>query len=105
MKKDIVKNALINAGVTAAYIITLVFLLSHAESVFGKEDPENKFFIPVIMLLALVISATVTGAAVLGRPVTWYLDGKKKEAFRLLAATIGVLMVIAVIFVTIAIPR
>jgi hypothetical protein len=105
MKKDIVKNAFINAGITAAYIIILVFCLTNAESIFGEKDPENEFFIPVIMLLVLVISATVTGAAVLGRPVTWYLDGKKKEAFQLLATTIGVLMVIAVIFVTIAIPR
>lgn len=41
------------------------------------------------MLLLFVISATVTGFLILGKPITLYLDGAKKEAFRFLAMTVG----------------
>jgi len=41
------------------------------------------------MLLLLVISVAITGFAVFGKSIMWYLDGKKKEAPSLLFLTIG----------------
>lgn len=48
------------------------------------------------MLLLLILSATVTGSLVLGRPILWYLDGKKKEAVSLFVATVGFLFLITI---------
>ena len=40
------------------------------------------------MLLLFVVSATITDLLVLGKPIYLYLEGKKKEAFTLLIATL-----------------
>lgn len=60
---------------------------------FGEKDD---FLAPVFALLLFVISATVTGLLVLGRPLALYLGGAKKEAFAFLSATLGWLAVFLV---------
>ena len=48
---------------------------------------------PVLFLMLFVLSAGVTGALVLGRPVLKYLDGDRKGAIYLFCATLGWLFV------------
>lgn len=97
MNKTIIKNALINAGITFAYIALIATFLSNIEKIFKNAPSEDTVFAPIMMLLLFVISASVTGLAVLGRPIAWYLDGKRKEAVTLLISTIVCLIIFAVI--------
>lgn len=94
MKNSILKFAAMNALGTALYIAFVGSFLFYAPHIFGTNKKEDTVFIPIAMLLLFVLSASVTGLLVLGRPVLWYLDGKKKEAISLLMTTIGFLFLI-----------
>ncbi|MBI3934148.1 MAG: hypothetical protein HY316_05620 [Acidobacteria bacterium] len=85
----ILKNALFNAVATAAYVIAVGSFLFYAPKVFGRG---NSVLIPIAMLLLFFFSAALTGALILGRPVLWYLDGKKKEALSLLVSTLAIFL-------------
>ena len=87
------KTALFNALATVAYV-TLVgaFMSWGGQAQLGRG---NFFLIPVALLLLFVFSAALTGYLVFGKPVLWYLDGKKKEALELLFTTLGILSVIS----------
>jgi hypothetical protein len=92
------KYALINAGVTALYIVGLVTFIANMESVI-----EESFLVPALMLILFVFSAAFTAAMILGRPILWYLDGKKKEAVSLFIWTLGCFFVMGLaLFVIIA---
>jgi hypothetical protein len=92
----ILKTAFIHATATALYVATLVSCIFYA-----PKTPDQSFAIlmPIIMLLLFVFSAAVTSSLVFGRPLLWYLDGKKKEALTLLGYTLLVLFVIIVLAV------
>jgi hypothetical protein len=94
MDKIIVKRSVINALATAVYVTAVGLFMFNANTIFGKED---KFLTPVVALLMLVLSASVTGSLVFGQPVMWYLDGRKKQAMQLLGATLGGLAVITLL--------
>ena len=96
ISKNIIKNAVINAVLTFAYVGILVFLIFNAPNVIKESDGENTILIPLVMLLLFIFSAGLTGSLVFGRPILWYLDGRKKEALHLLAWTLGILLVIVV---------
>jgi hypothetical protein len=53
------------------------------------------------MLTLFVVSAAVTGSLVVGRPILLYLEGKKQEAARFFGYTLGWLVAILVLLVTI----
>lgn len=101
MQKHILKNALINAGATATYILLVVWFMSNIENLFDGPEPSDSILVPVIMLLTFVVSAAITGFAVFGRSIMWYLDGQKKDAVKLLGATIVFLVLIALILLSI----
>ncbi len=90
----IVKQAAYNALATTAYVTFIGAFLSYVPRFFGKHDTA---LIPVVMLLLLVCSAGLTGSLVFGQPILWYIDGKKKEAFHLLRATLGILFCITML--------
>ncbi len=96
MSNKIVKHALLNALVTALYIVALVSSVFYVPKLLGLENVETTL-IPIGMLCLLVFSAALTGFLMFGRPVLWYLDGKKKEALSLLAWTLGFFFVITVV--------
>lgn len=93
MHKPIFLHAGINAGATALYIIGIAVFLSNTQYIFGTEEPKS-FIVPAAMLSLFVLSAAVTGALVLGRPILWYLAGAKREALSLFIATIFCLALI-----------
>lgn len=96
MKNTIIKFAGLNALGATLYIVLVASFLFYGPQFFATKT-EDTVFIPIAMLLLFVLSASVTGLLVLGRPVFWYLDGKKKEAVSLLMTTIGFLSIITVI--------
>ena len=93
IKPPILKFAALNAISTTLYIALVASLLFYAPHIFSK-DTGNTVLIPIYFLLLFVLSASVTGSLVLGRPILWYLDGKKKEAVSLFVSTIGFLFLI-----------
>lgn len=96
MNNTILKYAGLNAAGTALYIALVSTFLFNASAIFGK-DREDTVLAPIAMLLLFVLSASTTGLLVLGRPIFWYLEGKKKESVLLLIATLGVLFLITVL--------
>ena len=94
MDKMIVKRAVVNALATAAYVTVIGLFMANANTVFGKHD---KFLTPVVVLLLLVLSASVTGALLFGQPAMWYADGKKKQALQLLGLTLASLAVLTLL--------
>ena len=91
----IIRRAFIDAVGTAVYVILVVLLVSSMQ-VFSSE--KETIVIPMAMLLLLVCSAAITGFLVFGKPVMLYIDGKKREAILLLSYTIGILVLITIVF-------
>lgn len=87
----ITKYALINALLTTLYVSLVATFLFYASKIFGKA--EDFALIPIAMLMLFVLSATICGILVFGKPVMWYLDGKKKEAVSLLIGTVAFLLI------------
>ena len=99
MHKDIIKNAAVNASLTALYVFLVASFLFYVPKVLGIEGDNNTVLIPVLMLLLLVFSVALVGVLIFGRPLLWYLDGKKKDAISLLFYTLVIfLLIIAVLF-------
>jgi len=86
MQKDLLIQAGGRAAATLVYISVVAWVMSNGSRWFGEKDTA---ITPVFILLLFVVSATITGFLVLGKPVTLYLDGAKKEAVRFLFATVG----------------
>ncbi len=103
MKKfNYLSRSFINAAGTFAYIFIIVWLGSHSQQII---DQSNSFLTPVFMLLLFVVSASITGLLVLGKPVLLYLGGFKKEAFALLFATLAWLILFLIIIAIVLIAK
>lgn len=83
------KHSLINASLTALYVGKVGVFMFYAPQIFTSE---NTALLPIAMLLLFVFSAALTGLLIFGRPVLWYLEGKKNEALTLLFYTLGILL-------------
>lgn len=92
MKNTILKHAALNALATALYVILVASFLFYAPKTIVP-GPDT-VLVPIVMLLLFVFSAALTGVLVFGRPILWYVDGKKKEALSLLAATLLIFLII-----------
>ncbi len=90
-KKNILWGFVDAVGVFA-YISLVALFFFNVEKIFVEK--EDSFFAPVFFLLLFVISACITGALVLGRPVWLYLNGFKKGSVMLLAYTVAWLFVL-----------
>lgn len=75
------------------YIIGVAWIMSQGNEVFGTGQ---QFWAPVGFLLLFVVSASIVGALVLGRPAYLYFGGAKKEGAMLLVLTICWLLVCTV---------
>ncbi|MBI2409552.1 hypothetical protein HYV30_00735 [Candidatus Kaiserbacteria bacterium] len=90
MNKDIIGYAALHGGAVALYISGIAFFINNADRWFGRlEDTPAA---PVLMLTLFVLSAAITGSLVLGRPLIWFLDGKRREAVALFISTLAVLL-------------
>lgn len=93
-------HSFICAVFTTFYIVVVALIIQNGEKIFGKM---NNFFGPVAFLLLFVLSAAITGALVVGRPVLLYLEGKKTEAVKLFLYTVSWLLIITLIIFAIMI--
>ena len=89
-KSSFILKSFIHAAGTFMYICGVALIFFNAQKIFGET---KSFLIPVMMLTLFVLSASITGLLVLGRPMWLYLDGHKKEAVTFLFATLGWLAV------------
>lgn len=90
-KKQLQLSFLHACGVVL-YIGILMTSLMFADSVFGKSS--LGYAAPFFMLLLLVISATITGSLVLGRPILLYVEGHKKDGLKFFGYTLAWLVLI-----------
>ncbi|TRZ81667.1 hypothetical protein D4R86_02335 [bacterium] len=97
-KSDYFLKSLVNAAGVFVYVSVVAWILFDGQVIFGKA---SGFLIPLLLLLLFIVSASVTGLLVLGKPIHLYLSGFKREAFRLLFATLEwlVIFLIAVVIV------
>ena len=93
-KFDYIRKSFIHAAGVFMYIGAVAWFMFNVKDFFSGPDTVAA---PVFMLLLFVISASVTGSLVLGKPISLYLDGLKKEAFTFLFITIGWLAVFLVL--------
>lgn len=100
MKQDILKYACINSILTALYIVLVGSFFFYVPRHFAFVDKPDTVFAPIMMLMLFVFSASITSALVLGRPLLWYLDGKKKEAISLFIHTLIVFFFIILLAFT-----
>ncbi|MBI1754695.1 hypothetical protein HY250_00375 [Candidatus Azambacteria bacterium] len=95
MKNTIIKTAFLNALLTALYIVAIASFLFYGPKAFGSHNADT-VLVPIVMLSLLVFSVALVGSLLFGRPVLWYMDGKKKEAVSLLAHTLGIFLTITI---------
>lgn len=96
MPKKIIKLAFLFALGEGIYISLVALLLFTIGKLFGSK-PDPAIIAPIAFLLLFVISAAISGALILGKPVMLYLDGKKKEALQLFSFTVAWLVVFLII--------
>ncbi len=97
-KTNYILKGFINAGGVFVYVSLIALLGFNSQNIFGGVEEPN-LLIPLFMLLLFIISASITGLLVLGKPVILYLDGQRKEAFQLLFITIGWLVVFLLVVI------
>ena len=95
-------KSFLNALGTFAYVFAVAWSLFNGKGIFGEEE---SFLIPVFMLLLFVISASITGLLVLGKPIHLYMNNMKREAFTMLFATLGWLIVFALLVMVALLDR
>jgi len=96
MKQSKYYISFLSASGVFIYVASVAWFLFNGEAIFGEGE---SFIIPLFMMLLFVISAAVTGLLVLGKPIHMYLSGSKKEAFTVLFATLGWLVLFLIIIV------
>jgi hypothetical protein len=95
--KPIIKVAATNAIATALYVVSIGTFMFYVPRMFAED--KDTVFIPIAILMMFVWSASVCCALLFGRPILWYMDGRKKEAVSLIFATLGIFFVITVLAV------
>ena len=91
MKNKTILHTLGHALLVFLYVSGVAWFMFNGKVFFGEFQ---NFWGPVFMLLLFVLSATIVGTLVLGRPILLYLSGEKSEAVRFLVYTIFWLLVI-----------
>ncbi len=92
--KSLYKQSLVHSLGILAYIAAVSHVMTNGEKWFGKMD---NFIGPIAFLLLFTLSAFVVGLLGLGKPIMFFLDGKKKEAVMLVSLVAGWLFVFTII--------
>ena len=94
MEKKLVLAGLLSALGEGVYVFLVALFMFNSTKIAGNEPGIVGI---VSVLLIFVISAALSGAIVLGKPILLYLEGKKSEAIKLFGMTIGWMLVLLVI--------
>jgi len=89
------KNPIFNALSASAYITLVVTVMSFATQPL-KNKPDT-FFAPIVFLSVLTLSAAVMAFLFFYQPLLFVIEGKKKEAIRLFAKTVGIFAAITLV--------
>lgn len=84
----------LNSIGVGVYVLAISLIIRNGERIFGQM---NNFLGPAVFLLLFVLSASITGALVLGRPVWLYFENRKAEAIKLFSYTIVWLFVLTLV--------
>jgi hypothetical protein len=90
-KNKIALHALGNSLVAACYVALVAAIMSGAETFAQKA---GSILGPTGFLLLFASSAAILGLVVFGRPLTWYLEGKRADAITLAIYTVCFLLII-----------
>lgn len=96
MKLKIREQAFINSLLAFIYIILIVLFMNNGAKLFGEDD--RGILAPIGILSLLVLSATVMGILIFGKPIMFFIDGNKKDAIKLTTYTIIGFFIITVIY-------
>lgn len=96
MNKNILGRSLLHACLAVVYVFLIVMLMRNGEKLFGND---SKILGTMSFLLLFVVSATVMGFLVLGKPILMYIENKKKEALWMFFGTLSWLTVFLVVVV------
>jgi len=95
-KSQYILNSFLSALGVLGYVCLIGWLLFNGENIFGKQD---SFIMPILLLLLLIISASITGLLVLGKPIHLYLNGLKKQGITLFLVTLGWLAIFSLVII------
>ena len=96
---SVLRTALVNALSTALYVGVIGLFLFYAAQM--RLAQAKTVLVPIAMLMLLVFSVALVGALIFGRPVLWYLDGRKQDSLFLLTAILAILFAVTVaVFLT-----
>lgn len=95
MKLSLSQQSFLNALGTVAYVAIVAYFLFNSKTIFG--EVEDSFLIPMFMMLLLILSATVTGFLVIGKPLQLYLSDQKSQALKLLGRTLAWVAIFAIV--------
>lgn len=79
------KNPIVNAVSAFLYIVVLALVMSWGTKNMQRPDT---YLAPMVALSVFTLSAAFMGYAICLKPLTLYLDGKKKAAIKLFLQTI-----------------
>jgi hypothetical protein len=91
-KMNIYVSGLIDAVLAGGYVLFAALFMTYVPRAFGPE--EGGIFGFFLFIMFFVLSASVMGTLVLGKPVMLYIDGQKKDAVKLLGITLGWMFVV-----------
>lgn len=100
MKKELVKYSFLMAVGELVYIFLVVLFMRNAQEILGNDQ---NIVSTMTFLLVVVLSASISGGLVLGKPIMLYLDNKKKEALTLFGFTLGWFLLFIIIAIIISI--
>ena len=83
--------SLLNALGVLLYTSGVAWILFNGQRIFGKFQ---SVWAPLAFLMLFVLSATIVGLLVFGRPGVLYLNGARREGIALLFATVGWLFIL-----------
>lgn len=104
MAKKLIQQSFLLALGEGIYISLVALLMFSVEKLFGSK-PDPVIIAPIALLLLFVVSASISGALILGKPTMLYLDGKKKEAVQLFGLILGWLILFLIIAFSIVASR
>lgn len=105
MPKKLITQSFLLALGEGIYISLVALLMSIVGKLFGSK-PDPSIIAPIAFLLLFVISASISGALILGKPSMLFLDGKKKEALQLFGSTIAWLVLFLIVaFIIVAVRQ
>ena len=96
--KPIIKQSFILSISAAIYIGLVALFMNYAERILAGPDT---ILTGVAFLFLFTLSALVVGGLLIGKPIMLYIDGKKTESVKMLAANAGWMLIYFIIAIII----